>query len=106
SAAGIFGSFLLDAPTGAVTVVTFAAVLLVAGAIRAFITAPAAERGRNRQRGLHMGGLVLCLLIGLSGAWVGIAPAGRSPVLALCETATALGADPFITPLKRADYLP
>lgn len=55
SAAGIFGSFLLDAPTGAVTVVTFAAVLVVAGAVRAFITAPAAERGRNRQRGLHVG---------------------------------------------------
>src|SRR5215471_933114 len=29
SAAGIFGSFLLDAPTGAVTVVTFAAVLVL-----------------------------------------------------------------------------
>src|SRR5262249_61029733 len=32
SAVGIFGSFLVDAPTGAVTVVAFAAVLLAAGA--------------------------------------------------------------------------
>ena len=35
SAAGIFGSFLLDAPTGAVTVVAFAAILVVAGGMYA-----------------------------------------------------------------------
>ena len=105
SAAGIFGSFLLDAPTGAVTVVTFAAVLLVAGAIRAFITAPAAERSRNRQRGLHVGGLVLCLLLGLSGAWVVVAPAGDHPILAMIETAAGLGPDRFMSPSERADYL-
>jgi zinc/manganese transport system permease protein len=105
SAAGIFGSFLLDAPTGAVTVVTFAAVLVVAGAIRAFITAPAAERGRNRQRGLHVGGLVLCLVLGLSGAWVVIAPAGDHPILAMIEIATGIGPDRFMTARERADYL-
>jgi zinc/manganese transport system permease protein len=105
SAAGIFGSFLLDAPTGAVTVVTFAAVLLVVGAIRAFVTAPAAERSRNRQRGLHVGGLVLCLLLGLSGAWVVVAPAGDHPILAMIETATGLGPDRFMSPSERADYL-
>jgi zinc/manganese transport system permease protein len=105
SAAGIFGSFLLDAPTGAVTVVTFAAVLVVAGAIRAFITAPAAERSRNRQRGLHVGGLVLCLLLGLSGAWVVVAPAGDHPILAMIETATGIGPDRFMSPSERAEYL-
>jgi len=105
SAAGIFGSFLLDAPTGAVTVVTFAAVLVVAGAIRAFITAPAAERSRNRQRGLHVGGLVLCLLIGFSGAWVVVAPAGDHPILAMIETATGTGPDRFMSPRERAEYL-
>ena len=105
SAAGIFGSFLLDAPTGAVTVVTFAAVLVVAGAIRAFITAPAAERGHNRQRGLHVSGLVLCLVLGLSGAWVVIAPAGDHPILAMIETATGIGPDRFMTARERADYL-
>src|SRR6266513_47445 len=65
SAAGIFGSFLLDAPTGAVTVVAFAAALVIAGAIRAFITAPVTERSRNRRFGLHLGGLNLCTLLGL-----------------------------------------
>src|SRR5262249_38431438 len=57
SAAGIFGSFLLDAPTGAVTVVTFAAVLVVAGAIRPLIPPPAARRGRQRPPRLQRGGL-------------------------------------------------
>src|SRR5262249_5650744 len=104
SAAGIFGSFLLDAPTGAGTVVTFAAGLGGAGAIRAFITAPAGERGRHRPRGLHVGGLVLCLLIGLSGAWVVVAPAGDHPILAMIETATGIGPDRFMTARERADY--
>src|SRR5437899_7218234 len=49
SAAGIFGSFLLDAPTGAVTVVAFATALVLTGAVRAFIAAPAGERNRNRR---------------------------------------------------------
>lgn len=89
SAAGIFGSFLLDAPTGAVTVVAFAAALVIAGAIRAFITAPATERSRNRRVGLQAGGLILSLLIGLSGAWVVVAPAGDHPILAAIEMVAA-----------------
>jgi zinc/manganese transport system permease protein len=105
SAAGIFGSFLLDAPTGAVTVMAFAATLLIAGAIRAFITAPAAQRRRNRRVGLHAGGIVVCLLLGLSGAWVVVAPAGDHPLLAAVEMATGLGPDRFMTATERADYL-
>ena len=105
SAAGIFGSFLLDAPTGAVTVVAFAAALVIAGAIRAFIWAPAPERSRNRRVGLRTGGLILSLLIGLSGAWVVIAPAGDHPILAAIEMATGIGPDRFMTAKERADYL-
>src|SRR5262249_23466554 len=105
SAAGIFRAFLLDAPTGAVKVVAFAAGLLVAGAIRAFITAPAAQRSRNRTRGLHVGVLVFCTLLGLSGAWVVVAPAGDHPILAMIETATGLGPDRFMSPSERAEYL-
>jgi zinc/manganese transport system permease protein len=105
SAAGIFGSFLLDAPTGALTVVTFAAALVTAGAIRAFIAAPATERRRNRKFGLHLGGLVLCLLLGISGAWVVVAPAADHPVLATIEMATGIGPDRFMTARERTDYL-
>src|SRR5262249_6966154 len=96
SAAGIFGSFLLDAPTGAVTVVAFAAALVIAGAIRAFMTGPATERSRNRRVGLHLGGLVFCVVLRLSGAWGVAAPAGGPPVL---------GPDRFMTTTERASYL-
>jgi zinc/manganese transport system permease protein len=105
SAAGIFGSFLIDAPTGAVTVVAFAAVLIVAGALRAFVTAPASERTRNRQIGLRAGGLLLCAALGLSGLWIIIAPAGDQPVLAVVELTTGIGPERFLTPRERADYL-
>jgi zinc/manganese transport system permease protein len=105
SAAGIFGSFLLDAPTGAVMVVAFAAALVIAGAIRAFITARAAERSRNRRFGLHLGGLILCILLGLSGAWVVVAPAGDHPILAAIELATGIGPDRFMTASERVAYV-
>jgi zinc/manganese transport system permease protein len=105
SATGIFGSFLLDAPTGAVTVVAFGAVLLVAGAVRAFVTAPAEERARNRRLGLRAGAFLVCLVLGLSGVWVVVAPAGDHPVLAAIEMATGIGPDRFMTPRERADYL-
>jgi zinc/manganese transport system permease protein len=103
SAAGILGSFLIDAPTGAVTVVAFAAVLLAAGAIRAFVIAPADERRHNRRIGLRGGGLILCAVVGLSGAWIIIAPGGDHPLLALLET--AVGPERFMTPRERTDYL-
>jgi zinc/manganese transport system permease protein len=105
SAAGIFGSFLLDAPTGAITVLAFAVVLIVAGAVRAFVTAPASERRRNRHIGLRGGGLLICIVLGLSGAWIVVAPAGDHPILAAIELISGSGPERFMTPRERADYL-
>src|SRR6266446_6667362 len=79
--------------------------LVIAGAIRAFITARAAERSRNRRFGLHLGGLIICTLLGLSGAWVVVAPAGDHPILAAIELATGIGPDRFMTASERAAYL-
>jgi zinc/manganese transport system permease protein len=103
SAAGIFGSFLLDAPTGAVMVLAFAAVLILAAAVRAFVTAPSDERGRNRRLGLRAAAFITCIVLGLSGLWVVVAPAGDHPLLAAIE----LGIRPerFMTARERADYL-
>jgi zinc/manganese transport system permease protein len=103
SAAGIFGSFLLDAPTGAVTVLAFAAVLIIAAGVRAFVTAPSEERGRNRRVGLRAAALVACIALGASGLWVVIAPAGDHPLLAAIEL--GIGPERFMTPRERADYL-
>jgi zinc/manganese transport system permease protein len=103
SAAGIFGSFLLDAPTGAVMVLAFAAVLILAAAVRAFVTAPSDERSRNRRLGLRAAAFITCIVLGLSGLWVVVAPAGDHPLLAAIE----LGIRPerFMTARERADYL-
>jgi zinc/manganese transport system permease protein len=103
SAAGIFGSFLLDAPTGAVTVLAFAAVLIIAAGVRAFVTAPSEERGHNRRVGLRAAALVACIALGASGLWVVIAPAGDHPLLAAIEL--GIGPERFMTPRERADYL-
>ena len=102
SAAGIFGSFLIDAPTGALTVVAFAAVLILAGAVRALVTAPSDERSRNRQIGLRAAALVACVAFSVSGLWVVIAPAGDHPLLAAIEL--GIGPERFMTARERADY--
>ena len=65
---------------------------------------PAQERGRNRRLGLRAGGLLLCLVLGLSGVWVVIAPAGDHPLLAALEMATGVRPERFMTPRERAEY--
>jgi zinc/manganese transport system permease protein len=105
SACGIFGSFALDAPTGAVMVLAFAAVLIMAGGVRAFITAPAAQRSRNRSLGLRVGAIMLCAACALSGLWLVAAPAGDQPVLALVEMATGIGPEYYLTERERADFI-
>src|SRR5207248_6749416 len=105
SAAGIFGSFLFDAPTGALTVVAFALALLIAGALRAFIIGAPSERVRNRRFALRATGFFVCTALALSGIWVILAPAADHPLLVPIET--VLGATPerFLTPHERADYV-
>jgi zinc/manganese transport system permease protein len=105
SACGIFGSFLLDAPTGAVTVLAFAAVLIIAGGVRAFLTAPAEQRARNRRLGLRASGLLLCAACALSGLWVIITPAGDHPLLAPIEMAIGIRPEQFLSQRERTDFI-
>jgi zinc/manganese transport system permease protein len=105
SVAGILGSFMIDAPTGAVTVLAFAAVLILAGGVRAFVAAPSEERRRNRSIALRVGGFLLAASVGLSGLWVIVAPAGDHPLLAPIEWAMGIGPELFLSQHERADYL-
>jgi zinc/manganese transport system permease protein len=105
SVVGIFGAFVIDAPTGAVTVLAFAAVLIIAGCVRTFVTAPHEQRRRNRLLGLRASGLVLCAILGLSGLCVLVAPAGDHPVLGPIEWVIGIGPERFLTQRERADYL-
>ena len=104
SAAGIFGSFLIDAPTGAVTVLAFASLLILAGAVRAFLVAPAEQRSRNRRLALRASGLTLCAACAVSGLWLLASPAGDHPMLAIIETVTGVRAERFLSERERADF--
>jgi zinc/manganese transport system permease protein len=105
SAAGVFGSFAFDAPTGALTVVAFAAALVVAGAVRAFIFAEAPDRARNRRVALRASGVLVCAALALSGLWVIVAPAADHPLLVPLEKILGGAPERFLTPRERADYL-
>jgi zinc/manganese transport system permease protein len=104
SVCGIFGSFLLDAPTGAVTVLSFAAVLIIAGAVRLLLTAPAIERARNRRLALRAAGFILCAACALSGAWAMIAPAGDHPLLPGVEMVVGIRPEQFLSDREREDF--
>jgi zinc/manganese transport system permease protein len=104
SACGIFGSFLLDAPTGAVTVLAFAAVLVIAGGVRAFVMTPLEQRSQNRRRALRTASAVICAGCVLSGAWAVIAPSGDHPLLAAIETVSGIGPEQFLTARERVDF--
>jgi zinc/manganese transport system permease protein len=104
SACGIFGSFLLDAPTGAVTVLAFTAVLIIAGGVHAFIMTPLDRRRQNRSRALRTAGGVVCAGCVLSGAWALIAPSGDHPLLAAIETVSGIGPEQFLTVRERVDF--
>jgi zinc/manganese transport system permease protein len=105
SAVGIFGSFVLDAPTGAATVVAFALALVLAGAARFLITAPRKERQRNRRLGALGAGFALFAVLGLSGLWVIAAPAADHPVVAVIETVSGIGPERFLNAREREEYL-
>jgi zinc/manganese transport system permease protein len=104
SACGIFGSFLFDAPTGAVTVLAFAAVLIIAGGVRAFILAPLDERSQNRRRALRATSIVVCGACVVSGLWALMAPSGDHPLLAAIETVSGVRPEQFLTARERMDF--
>ena len=105
SACGILGSFLIDAPTGAVTVLAFAAVLIVAGGVRAFLLAPRERRSRNMMLALRTGSLVFCAACALSGIWLILAPAGDHPLLPAVEAVVGIRPERFLSERERADFI-
>jgi zinc/manganese transport system permease protein len=105
SAIGIFGSFLLDAPTGAVTVLAFALVLVAAGGIRAFILGAPEQRLHNRRLGARATALLVCGVCAASGLWMILAPGADHPLLAVIETATGVHPEQFLSERERADFI-
>jgi len=79
SASGIFGSFLLDAPTGAVTVMAFCrGFWWLPGRYAPSSRLPRRSAAAIGNSDCTWAGSSLCLVLGLSGAWVVVAPRRRS----------------------------
>src|SRR5205807_150216 len=105
SIVGILGSFALDAPTGALTVVTFALALLVAAIVRCFTTAGPGQRARNLRLALRTSAIIAAAAALLSGLWAVVSPGGDHPALAVIEAVTGIGPERYLSERERADFI-
>ena len=104
SAAGLLGSFLLDLPTGAAMVLTFALALAVAGAVRLFVVASARELLRRLGGAARLLGCVFCGTAILGALWLLAAPHEDQPVAAALEWIAGTGFSPFLGDDERTIY--
>ncbi|HVM80932.1 MAG TPA: metal ABC transporter permease [Stellaceae bacterium] len=104
SAAGLLGSFLLDLPTGAAMVLTFALALAMAGAVRLFVFAPGRELRRRLGAALRIVAGICCAALLLGGLWLVAEPHEDQPVAAALEWLAGTGFRPFLHEDERAIY--
>jgi zinc/manganese transport system permease protein len=104
SLAGFAVSVALDLPTGAAMVTTFAAVLLLAAALRVTVLGALAARWRNRQRVAIGAAAAIALAVFTQGAWLIVSPASDQPLFAAVEAVSGIGPEPFMTASERRVY--
>jgi zinc/manganese transport system permease protein len=104
SAAGLWGSFAFDAPTGAAMVLALVAALVIATALRALVFTSASDRARRGAATARSIGIAAAALVLVSSVWLIVAPTADQPVLALLEAAVGLGPEPFLNEDERATY--
>jgi zinc/manganese transport system permease protein len=104
SAAGLWGSFAFDAPTGAAMVLALVASLAIATTLRALVFTAAAERARRSAAAARAVGIGAAVLVLVSSVWLIVAPAADQPLLTLLETTFGLGPEPFLSDDERATY--
>lgn len=96
STAGLAASYLLDLPTGAAMVSACAVCLVLAGLAKALLFV-AAERRRTHLRVAARAASALALtLLLVSSLWLLVNPGADQPLAAIFESATGLGAAPFL----------
>jgi len=83
SAFGLAGSFVLDLPTGAAMVVAFVLTLALAGAAKALIFVPAAQRRHNWRIAGDAAAVLALVCVLASSLWLLVNPAADQPLLAL-----------------------
>lgn len=104
SLAGFGVSVALDLPTGAAMVTAFAAVLLLAGALRVLFVGHPAARRTNRLRAALTAAASMALAVFAQGAWLIVSPAGDHPLLAAFEAVSGLGPERFMTAAEQKVY--
>jgi len=104
SAAGLLGSFLLDLPTGAAMVLSFALALVAAGAVRLFAHASGRELRRRVGASLRVVTGIFCTTLLLGSLWLIAAPQEDQPVVAALEWIAGTGFRPFLREEERAIY--
>lgn len=104
SAAGLGASFAWDLPAGAALVIAFAAVLLLACALRGVArgsTQTRLARVRSLARAVCAGILVVIVLAML---WLVAEPGADQPLVVFVEKLTGVGPERFLTPAERGRY--
>jgi zinc/manganese transport system permease protein len=104
SAIGLAGSLVLDLPTGATMVTTFALVLVPAGLAKALLFVPAEQARRNRTTAVRAAVVLLLAIIFVSCCWLIANPQADQPLLAMFEHATGLDPARFLKASDRATY--
>lgn len=104
SAVGLLGSFLLDLPTGAAMVLTFALALAVAGLLRVFAFASGRELRRRLAAASRIVAGLLCAVLLLGSLWLIAEPREDQPVAAALEWIAGTGFRPFLHADERAIY--
>jgi zinc/manganese transport system permease protein len=103
-AAGLAGSYALDAPTGAAMVTAQAGFLLLAGLARLLIFADSERRRANLRIAVNSVAAATLVALLTSSAWLMISPASDQPLLALVERATGIGPMRLLGSTERDTY--
>jgi zinc/manganese transport system permease protein len=104
SAAGLAGAYVLDLPTGAAMVATFALLLVFAGLARALLFLDAGRRRANWAVAARGAALLVLMLTLASSLWLILNPAADQPLAALFEAATGIGPAQYLAAREREVY--
>jgi zinc/manganese transport system permease protein len=104
SGAGLAGSYVLDLPTGAAMVASFALLLVLAGLARALVLLDAERRRVNWAIAARAAALLALVLTFAASLWLILYPAADQPLAAVVETATGIGPARYLAAREREVY--
>jgi zinc/manganese transport system permease protein len=104
SGAGLAVSYVLDLPTGAAMVASFALLLVLAGLARALVFLDAERRRVNWAIAARAAALLALAPTFAASLWLILYPAADQPLAAVVETATGIGPAQYLAAREREVY--